>query len=345
MQNNLSYTQKFSSFYAETRDLVESYFTENNLAKTGNNRLFLRVVAIFGLAISSFVINLFLGHSIWLNIIFSAVTGVLIGVITAHAHESVHMVLAAEKWKNRLLTRFIDFMGACSLGYMTNHSKHHNFTNIEGGDTDLSFEPFIRLTKNQKRHWWHQSQHIYTPFLYAFSSLFLIWDIRSFDLYKNRKLIEKLSFWLVKLMHVLIFIVIPVLILGPIGGFFSYIVIMFSSGLYLGLLNEPVHLFKDTNFTEYDHQTNKIPITWDEVMLRSSANFAVNNNFLTMFSAGLNFHLVHSLFPKISHIHYPVINQIIKENALRHNLNYIEFPSYSDILKSHLLHLKEMGRD
>lgn len=345
MQNNLSYTQKFSPFYLETKGLVEKYFTENNIPKTGTTKLFLRVLIFFSLATSCFILNLILGQSIWLSLIFSLIVGVLIGVITAHAHESVHMVFSPQKWKNRLLTRFIDFMGVSSLSYITNHSKHHNFTNIEGGDTDLSFEPFIRLTKNQKWHWWHRLQYIYTPFLYSFSSLFLIWDIRGFELYKDRKLIDKLSFWLVKILHIMIFLVTPIYFLGLINGILSYLVIMCCSGLYLGLLNEPVHLFKNTNFSEYDHQTNKIPITWDEVILKSSANFSTNNNFLTVFSAGLNFHLVHSLFPKISHIHYPAINEIIKSNAIKHELNYTEFPSYFSILKSHLSHLNEMGKN
>jgi len=344
MQKNLSYTQKFSPFYIETKQLVEEYFTKNNLSKTGGNKLFLRVSCIFTVTAAVFILNLTLIHTLWLNLIFSLISGVLIGVITAHAHESVHMILAPQKWKNRLLTHFIDFMGACSLAYITNHSKHHNFTNIEGGDTDLDFEPFIRLTKNQKWHWWHRFQHIYTPFLYSLSSLFLVWDARGFDLFKDRKFSEKLVFWGVKLLHVLIFIITPIFFLDLLNGFLCYLMLMFGTGLYLGMLNEPVHLFKETSFVEYDPLTNKISHTWDEVMLKSSANFSVNNRFLTAFSAGLNYHLVHSLFPKISYIHYPAINNIIKANAVKHELNYIEFPSYFTILKSHLVHLKAMGQ-
>ena len=208
MQTNLSYIQKFSPFYNQTKLLVEEYFIKNNLAKTGDTKLFIRVIFLLFATLSCFILNLTFANTIWLNALLSLATGVLIGVITAHSHESVHMVLAPQKWKNRLLTHFIDFMGACSLSYITNHSKHHNFTNIEGADTDLSFEPFIRLTKNQKWHWWHRFQHIYTPFLYSLSSLFLIWDVRGFALFKDRKTTQKISFWAVKFLHILIFVVL-----------------------------------------------------------------------------------------------------------------------------------------
>ena len=37
--NNLSYSRKFSDFYIETSDLVDQYFLNNQISKTGDLKL------------------------------------------------------------------------------------------------------------------------------------------------------------------------------------------------------------------------------------------------------------------------------------------------------------------
>lgn len=317
---------------------------ENNLSKTGGNKLSFRALGLFAALTASIYTNLILIQNIWFHLILGVFAGLCVGVLAAYAHESVHQVFATKKWQNRLMTHFIDLMGACSLAYTISHSKHHNFTNVEGSDNDIHFEPFIRLNHTQKWYWWHIFQPIYTPILYAFSSLFLVLDIRGFAIFKNRKLSQKIVFWLSKMLHILVFVIVQIICLGFWVGLMVYFSIILTSGLYLGFVVEPSHLFKATSFTEPNPKTTKIEITWDQVMLNSSANFSPKNAIINWLTGGLNFHLVHSLYPKISHIHYPKINSIIHACAIEKNLEYRQFSSYWAILKSHFSHLREMSQ-
>ena len=58
---------------------------------------------------------------------------------------------------------------------------------------------------------------------------------------------------------------------------------------------------------------------------------------------GLNFQVEHHLFPKISHIHYPKINKIIKETCTEFNVTYIEYKKLKDAIASHITHLKQLS--
>ena len=52
----------------------------------------------------------------------------------------------------------------------------------------------------------------------------------------------------------------------------------------------------------------------------------------------------HHLFPKICHIHYPAISQIVKQTAREYNLPYLENASFTTALYSHYRMLKKLGR-
>jgi linoleoyl-CoA desaturase len=57
----------------------------------------------------------------------------------------------------------------------------------------------------------------------------------------------------------------------------------------------------------------------------------------------LNFQVEHHLFPKISHVHYPAINKLVKETCEQFNVAYNEFPTMIAAMKSHTKHLKMIG--
>jgi linoleoyl-CoA desaturase len=59
---------------------------------------------------------------------------------------------------------------------------------------------------------------------------------------------------------------------------------------------------------------------------------------------GLNFQVEHHLFPKISHVHYPQINKIVKDTCAEFGIAYKEFPNILLAIRSHLLHLRTAGR-
>ncbi len=56
---------------------------------------------------------------------------------------------------------------------------------------------------------------------------------------------------------------------------------------------------------------------WAIHQLHTTANFARDNRFLNWYVGGLNFQIEHHLFPKICHVHYRRIAQIVEQTAER----------------------------
>lgn len=75
----------------------------------------------------------------------------------------------------------------------------------------------------------------------------------------------------------------------------------------------------------------------------TTADFATDSKVLTWLLGGLNFQTIHHLFPRISHIHYPEIQPIIKKVCDAHQVRYNEFPTFSAALNSHIRFLKFLG--
>jgi linoleoyl-CoA desaturase len=82
---------------------------------------------------------------------------------------------------------------------------------------------------------------------------------------------------------------------------------------------------------------------WAELQMHTTANFAVKNRAVNYLFGGLNFQIVHHLFPKISHVHYPKMAEIIKQTANDHNLPFIEHKTFFGAIASHTRVLKKFG--
>ena len=83
---------------------------------------------------------------------------------------------------------------------------------------------------------------------------------------------------------------------------------------------------------------------WAVHQLKTTANFATRNKLISWYVGGLNFQVEHHLFPKISHIHYPAINKIVKKACEEYNVTYIEYPKMVDAVVSHVSFLRDMGK-
>ncbi|MBW3544503.1 MAG: fatty acid desaturase, partial [Bacteroidetes bacterium] len=82
---------------------------------------------------------------------------------------------------------------------------------------------------------------------------------------------------------------------------------------------------------------------WAVHQISSTANFGTKSRALNWMLGGLNFQVEHHLFPRISHVHYPHINKIVRETCQEYGVVYHEFPSMFSAFCSHLKHLKRVG--
>ena len=98
-----------------------------------------------------------------------------------------------------------------------------------------------------------------------------------------------------------------------------------------------------THFHSAIDQDQNAKQEWAVHQIASTANFATNSKSLYWLLGGLNFQIEHHLFPRVSHIHYPKISQLVKETCHEYNIVYNEYASMFKAVTSHLVHLRKLG--
>jgi linoleoyl-CoA desaturase len=102
------------------------------------------------------------------------------------------------------------------------------------------------------------------------------------------------------------------------------------------------HVVEETEFKTIDQ--SKVEEEWMIHQIQSTANFATGSKVLTWLLGGLNFQVEHHLFPKISHVHYPALNRIVKQTCKEYKIQYNEFRSFWTAFRSHLKVLEALSK-
>jgi linoleoyl-CoA desaturase len=158
------------------------------------------------------------------------------------------------------------------------------------------------------------------------------------------KLREHLSFWGFKILHAFIFMVLPIMVVGFSTWVIGFLVYGLFAGFILSIVFQLAHTVEDTHFPQANPQTNKMEDEWALHQLKTTANFATRNRFISWWVGGLNFQVEHHLFPRVSHVHYPEISKIIKKACNDFGFPYIEYPRMRKAVVSHVTHLKNLSR-
>jgi linoleoyl-CoA desaturase len=157
-------------------------------------------------------------------------------------------------------------------------------------------------------------------------------------------LADHLSFWGFKVLHLLLFIGLPVYMLGFTPWLIGFLVFALVAGFVLSIVFQLAHTVEQTAFPVANIDTNRLEDEWAIHQIRTTANFATRNKMISWFVGGLNFQIEHHLFPKISHVHYPAISKIIKKACADYGISYIEYPKMIMAVQSHVNYLRQLGR-
>jgi linoleoyl-CoA desaturase len=136
--------------------------------------------------------------------------------------------------------------GNAVLWHHKHNVYHHTYTNIEGVDEDIDLKPLLRTNIYQKKLWIHRFQHVYLFILYGLTYIFMSF-FRDFKKYSKGKIgdnmpmpklttSEHFVFWISKIVHLTLFLVIPMIVLGPVMGFVGYVITVFAAGLVLAIV-------------------------------------------------------------------------------------------------------------
>ncbi|MEI8280411.1 MAG: acyl-CoA desaturase [Bacteroidota bacterium] len=344
-----------SSIHHEFRKRINDYFSHKGIAHTGNAQLYIKAIILISSYVAVYIHLVFFTPIVWVAIPECMLMGILTAALGFNImHDGAHGSFSKHKWLNRLAALSLDFLGASSFMWNTKHNVvHHAYTNIDGIDDDINARPFLRLCDTQKYYKVHKYQHLYFGFLYSLLYMFWVFFTDYKKYFTNHvgimpvqkmKWSDHVIFWASKILHILVYIVVPIYFVGFAYWISGFLIYSCVAGFVLSIVFQLAHTVEETSFPQAVQPMNKIEDEWALHQLKTTANFATTNKFITWMVGGLNFQVEHHLFPKISHIHYPAISKIVRDTCKEMGVTYIEHPKMRQAVASHVMHLKRMGQ-
>ena len=343
------------SFHTELKKRINDYFESTGKSLAGNAHLYTTAAVLVASFLFLYVhLVFFTPGTIW-----AILESVLLGVVVAGIgfnimHDGAHGSFSKYKWLNHVAAFSLNVLGGSTYMWNIKHNViHHAYTNVDGVDDDIDIQPWLRMSSTQPRLAMHKYQHIYFWFLY--SLLYILWVfVLDYQKYfkrrigemplKNMSLSDHLVFWSFKLFNLVIFVVIPIFQLGFLPWLIGFLIFMLVAGFVLSIVFQLAHTVEHTHFPVPQEDTGKMEDEWAIHQLKTTANFAPRNKFISWLVGGLNFQIEHHLFPKISHVHYAQLRRIIKQACEEYGVPYIEYPKMRHAVGSHVSFLKQMGR-
>jgi linoleoyl-CoA desaturase len=343
-------------FFKTLHSRVNEYFNEKNISKTGNFKMYLKTVAMLTFYLGPFILVLTGVITGPLSLLAYAIVGIgVAGTGLSVMHDANHGSFSKNKIVNKIMSYSMNLVGGSSFTWKMQHNlMHHTYTNIYHLDEDIDDKPFLRLSPHGKIKKYHRFQHIYAPFLYSMATISWISfkDFKQLRIYNKSGLTEKTGYSptvetvvmiLSKLTYFFVFIGLP-LILG-VKWYFAipgFILAHLLAGFIITIIFQLAHVVEGPEHHDA-METPEMKNTWAIHQLRTTANFARKNKFITWFVGGLNYQVEHHLFPNICHIHYPKVAEIVKKTVKEFDLPYHEFKRFSQAYMSHIRVLRSFG--
>jgi linoleoyl-CoA desaturase len=345
--------QPATPFHADVKAQVEAYFRKTGRSPRGGWRLALKAVLIFAWFAASYGL-LLLGHPPgWLAALLAVSLGLAwAGLGFDVMHDANHGSSAARPAWNRALAFSADLIGASGALWRQKHNVlHHTYTNVVGVDADLDSGALLRLAPSQPRRRGHRWQHLYAWLLYAVFPLrwFFFDDFR--DLTAGRmggQPFQRPRGWdlaalvLGKALFVSWAVVLPVVLhptwwLLPLG-----LLTIGTLGVTLATVFQLAHAVGEAAFIEPSGVM--LPTDWATHQVTTTVDFARGNALLGWYLGGLNFQVVHHLFPRVSHVHYRALAPIVEIACRAHGVPYRAWPSFGAALGANVRWLRQLGR-
>lgn len=352
--SKVTFNNRERIFFDSINTRVEQYFKEHNLKKTGNRKLYLKSLILITAAVVTYAVLLM----VHLNPVVAAMLCCLFGLLQATIgfnvmHDANHGSYSTKKWINNLMGLTANMMGVNAWMWKQKHNIiHHTYTNVDGVDDDIIKLPILRMCPSQKQLKIHRYQFLYCIPLYGLTS-FMWTFITDFSRYfrkriqvtqlQKMRLREHIIFWTSKFFYCFFYIALPIYIVGFVPFIIGFVIMHVTLGLTLALVFQLAHVVEVTHFVKAGKDSLDIEDEWAIHQVQTTADFATNNKIISWLTGGLNFQVEHHLFPKISHIHYPVIHKIVKDVCQKFSITHNDYPSMTAALLSHFRFMKKLG--
>ncbi|MGN6493141.1 MAG: fatty acid desaturase family protein [Agriterribacter sp.] len=353
--NKITYNNRNAVFFSSLKKMVDRYFEQTGLQKTGDIHQYIKSVVFILAALGLYTALMFIKLPVAAGIAVSLLLGFVLACIGFNVmHDANHGSYSSRKRVNKVLGLTLNALGGNSFIWKQKHNIiHHTYTNIDGVDDDIAKSPFIRICSSQRWVSAHRLQHLYTPLLYAVSSM--IWALyQDFEKYFKRKIcntdLRKMAvadhvlFWVSKALYISFYLVFPMTILGWQLWLLCFVCLHIGLGFTLSIVFQLAHVVEETTFEFAGDGDKQIENEWAVHQVKTTANFSTGNKIISWFAGGLNYQVEHHLFPRISHIHYPALSRFVKAQCHAFQLPYNSIPTMSAAIASHFRFIKLMGQ-
>jgi len=347
--------QAAGPFHQELKARVERYLAEDGRAQRDLPAMYLKTAVILAWFAGSYAFLVFVAASPWAALLGCVSLALAMGGIGfSIQHDANHGGYSDHKASNRLLGMTLDLLGGSSYVWSWKHNIfHHSHPNVVGLDADLELGDLGRLAPSQRRRSLHRFQHLYVWVLYGL--LGVKWhfvddfkDALSGSVGRQRMPrpagLELATLIGGKLFFIGWAFVVPALFHPLWQVAVGYMVTVFVLGLTLATTFQLAHCVESADFPE-------LPVgprasfegDWAVHQLQTTVDFAPGNRLATWYLGGLNFQVVHHLFPTVCHLHYPALSRIVAETCRAHGMRYRVHDTVRSALSSHMRWLKQMG--
>jgi len=284
--------------------------------------------------------------------------------IASVMHDANHGATFRNPILNRAIGYWLDVFGASSMVWCFKHNRvHHEYANVDGFDTDIQQQPFLRLNPHQQWRPWHRLQHLYAPVLYGFITV-QVFGSDFVNLIRGRVKNQRIgpaagawdlvAFGLGKIVFLAWAVVIPVLVHGWIALPVAFVV-AWCAGLGLALTVQIAHAVDIVDhFPEPADSLVATPVGVDPLaaFIRHQADSTADVDTAGSIGAvvfrwlvgGLDRQVAHHLVPGLPHTLYPKLQAHVEELVESYGATYRSHPTLSAAVGSHFRFLRQMGR-
>ncbi len=251
-------------------------------------------------------------------------------------HEASHNTLFKNKRNNERFMLLFDIIGANSYMWHKRHLRlHHNFTNVEGWDSDIEKSKFLKVHPLSLKKTGIRYQHlvilIYPLFI---TNWFLIRDFK--DFFNPRMIVRKtggaplkqyLKLFFFKLFFVSYLVVVPAVVTQfyLVQTVLALFIMLLTAGLFALTVLLPPHVNTGNQFPVADKEMN-LSQSWLMHQLNTTNDVTRSNWFTRHVMANSNFHIMHHLFPNISYVYAKEVTEEIRKYNNEAGLPYRAYP-------------------
>lgn len=342
------------AFQFALRRRVEEHFRASGRRQRDCPEMYLKSAILLGAFAASYGLLVFGAQTWWQGALLAVLLGLLSAGIGFNVqHDGGHQAYSNRAWVNTLTAMTLELLGGSSYVWRWKHGLlHHAYVNVHGHDTDIDLGLLGRLSPHQRRLPYHRWQHVY---LWAFYGLLpvkwqLVGDFRclitgrigAHPVARPRGW-ELLTFVAGKAVFFAVAFGIPLMRHTAWTVVAGYAIASLVAGIVLSVVFQMAHCVGEADFPVPTEATGRVERAWAVHQVETTVDFARGSRIATWLLGGLNFQIEHHLFPRISHINYPVLATLVEETCREFGIRYAEHRSFRAGLASHFRWLRRMG--